>query len=336
MKHHLGPRLLFSAALFLSPVCALAQSGDSAMAQSLFDQAKALMAKGHASDACPKLEESQRLEPRSGTLINLASCYEQTGRLASAWSKYIEAATSAKAATNAEREMVARERAAALAPRVSKLVIVVDPTLREVAGLQITRDGVAIGKPAWGVALPSDPGEHRVVAKAPGYEPLQIDVKLVGEGQTRTVEVSGLALQANAATRPSGPAQPASETPVAHPEEVVNEQGLGASRVAALIVGGVGVAGVGVGAVFGLLSKSKHDEVAKLCQGSDCSTQAGVDASNAAQTYGNISTVAMIVGGVGVATGITLWVTAPRRETRHTRSARVSVGLGTLELKGSF
>src|SRR5258705_13207662 len=109
MKPRPQNMLLLLAALGLSSAAARAQSGDSAVAQALFDQAKQLLADGRTAEACPKLEESQRLEPRSGTLINLARCYEQLGRLASAWSKYIEAATSAKASGNTEREAVARQ-----------------------------------------------------------------------------------------------------------------------------------------------------------------------------------------------------------------------------------
>src|SRR5882724_1612678 len=129
------------------PGTARAQSGDSAVAQALFDRAKQLIAKGHAAEACPKLEESQRLEPRSGTLINLASCYEQTGRLASAWSKYVEATTSAKESGNSGREAVARQHAAALAPRLSKLTITVAPTLKNLSGFEVTRDGVVVREP---------------------------------------------------------------------------------------------------------------------------------------------------------------------------------------------
>src|SRR3954470_4044560 len=49
---------------------------DRAAAQALFDQAKELLARDNVTGACPKLEESQRLDPTSGTLINLADCYE--------------------------------------------------------------------------------------------------------------------------------------------------------------------------------------------------------------------------------------------------------------------
>jgi hypothetical protein len=332
MKNRHRTSLLLLAALGLSSATARAQSDDSTMAQSLFDQAKELMAGGHVAEACPKLEESQRLDASSGTLINLASCYEQTGRLASAWSKYLEAARSAKASGNAEREAGARERAAALAPRLPKLVITVAPPLKSLPGLEIKRDGVVVGEAAWGLALPLDSGEHQVVAKAPGHEPFQTKVTVAGDGQTASVNVPELMALAStpggAGAGDAGkPAQPESSASASH--------GLGTARVAALVAGGVGVVGVGLGSAFGLMSKSKHQEAGKYCTGTECSDARGVTAEQAAQSDGNISTVMMIVGGVGLAAGITLWVTAPPR-TSDAPSAQLGLGLGTLEVKGAF
>lgn len=71
-----------------SPPVRAEDPGNAAAAQGLFDEARALMAAGQAAEACPKLEESQRLDPGSGTLMNLARCYEQTNRIATAWSTY--------------------------------------------------------------------------------------------------------------------------------------------------------------------------------------------------------------------------------------------------------
>src|SRR3954467_7016553 len=61
---------------------------DKAAAQSLFDQGRSLMTKGQYAQACPKLAESQRLDPGLGTQFNLADCYEHLGQTASAWAGF--------------------------------------------------------------------------------------------------------------------------------------------------------------------------------------------------------------------------------------------------------
>lgn len=321
--------VLVLAAAALSSVSARAESGNSAVAQALFDQAKQLIAAGHVAEACPKLEESERLDPRSGTLINLANCYERTSRLASAWSTYIEAATSAKAAGKADREVGARERAAALAPRLSKLTITVAPELKNLPGLDVARDGVVVREPEWGLPLPSDSGQHEVTASAPGRVPFRTRVDVAGEGVTTTVNVPNLAAEAKKKTAPPGPehAPPASSIPSP-------SAGLGPTRTVALIAGGVGVIGVGLGAAFGLASKAKHDQAAAYCHGTACDNPRGVTDGDAAKKDGNIATALMIVGGVGLAAGVTLWLAAP--SAPETSSPQVGFGLGTLQLKGTF
>lgn len=107
----------------MTTVSGRALASDAVAAQALFDDGKRLMAAGKIAEACPKFEESQRRDPGSGTLLNLATCYEKSGRLALAWSTYLEAASAAHAAGNAERESTARELAGALEPRLSKIAV---------------------------------------------------------------------------------------------------------------------------------------------------------------------------------------------------------------------
>lgn len=318
-----------ASALFVAQTSEAA-SADSAAAQVLFEQAKKLMKEGKAAEACPKLEESQRLDPGSGTLINLARCYEQTDRMASAWNTYLEAAAAAAASGNLQREKEARARAAALRPALPTLVVEVSAEAKAIAGLEVSRDGTPISSAQWGLPIPADAGEHRIAASAPGRESWQSVVIVKGKGgifSTTVPVLAPIAAQAPVAVNPQPVVPP---TTPAEPARAGG--GLGTQRTVALAAGGVGVAGVIVGSIFGLMSKSDHDEAEKYCDGSQCTDQRGVSAGNSAYTAGNVSTVAMIVGGVGIAAGITLWFTAPKSSA----SAALAIGPGTLRLRGSF
>jgi serine/threonine-protein kinase len=301
--------LLFTALLGTAP--AGAEGGSSAAAQALFDQGKALMSAGKAREACPKFEESQKLDPGSGTLINLALCYEKTGRTASAWSAYQDAATAARLSGNSEREHGARSRAAALAPKVSKLTVEVPADVR-VTGLVVMRDDVEVGPAQWGTPIPTDEGDHELSAKAPGYEAWHTTVSVGARGASASVTVPKLVAEPKPETPPPVvPVEAPPPTPV-EPAPAPKSGGLGGQRIGALVLGGVGVAGVAVGSVFGFKAMSNKKEADKTCDGTACTTDAGVTAGNDAHQAGTISTVAMIVGAAGLAGGAVLWFTAPK------------------------
>ncbi|WP_437519845.1 hypothetical protein WME79_25260 [Sorangium sp. So ce726] len=207
---HLG-RLL-ALAMFLAALLSGGRDAraDTAAAQALFDAAKQLMAQGKYADACPKLEESQRLDPGIGTQFNLAACYEQLGRTASAWSMFLEVAGASKAAGQLEREKVARQRAAALEPRLIRLTITAPADAP--ADLQVKRDGALVGRAQWGTPVPVDPGKHTVEASAAGRAPFARSVELTRAGASETLAVPPLPAGAparDAALPPSGPPAPA-------------------------------------------------------------------------------------------------------------------------------
>jgi serine/threonine-protein kinase len=331
------PRIAFAfgtvgLALFARP--AQAQSAtDSATAQALFEEARTLLKAGRAAEACPKLEESQRLDPGSGTLLNLARCYETVGRVASAWNKYLEAASAAASSGNAARENEARQRAATLRPKLPKLSISIAAEAKDTPGLVVTRDGERVGEAQWGLALPADPGQHTVAASAPGRASWQATTTVSGAGTTVAITVPALALAPMESAPVAAPPSPIAPPPSAPLVEGSLSTGgaLGTQRVLAIVAGGVGVVGLAVGTVFGLKSKSKHDEAAKYCDGTECREPRGVSAGEAAYSAGNVSTVGMVVGALGVAGGVTLWLTAPRKEAAR---AQLALGLGSLELSG--
>lgn len=307
------------AALVWTAASAHAQTGsDAAVAQALYDEARALMAQGRAREACPKLEESQRIDPGSGTLINLALCYEKLGRYASAWNTYLEAAAAAHATGNFERENGARDYAYRLAPRVSRLRIDVPATVR-VRKLHVLRDGIEVGEVQWGVELPADDGLHTIQATAPGHAAWQTQVLVAGPHGLATVAIPLLADETSATAE--------------HLLDAQRSPALGSQRVAALAVGGVGAVGLTVSGVFSIIALSKKNQ-ASHCDGNACDTTEDAAAGNAAHSAGNVATIAAIVGAAGVLGGVALWFTAPKREQLSFN--HIEVGPRGVRIGGTF
>lgn len=318
-----------------------AQAGNATVAQALYDQAKGLMTKGNYAEACPKLEESQRLDPGSGTLINLGDCYEHQGRTASAWSAFLEAAAAAKNIGNTARERAARDRAAQVVGKLSNIEIDV-AAASAVPGLEVVRDGLVVDEPQRNTPIPVDPGTHTISARAEGRVPWSAEVVVKADHQTTTVAIPTLAVAAPTtatAPPPALPPQPVVVPAIApapsSPPAPVNDAhgGLGAQRTLALVAGGVGVVALGIGAVFGVESKSKHDDADKHCDGAACRDQSGVDLSKDATRDGNVATVGLIVGLVGLGGAAVLWFTGGDSDRPSTQ---IGLGMGTVSIKGAF
>jgi hypothetical protein len=107
-------------------------------------------------------------------------------------------------------------------------------------------------------------------------------------------------------------------------------------KVAALVTGGAGVVGLGVGAVFGAMSLSKHNEAAQECPGRTCPSMTGSKAWSDAVSLGNVSTVAFVAGGAVLAAGVVLWFVAPRPTENGGASAQLSVGPSSVSLRGTW
>ncbi|MDB4945595.1 MAG: hypothetical protein JWP97_5129 [Labilithrix sp.] len=271
-----------------------------AAAEALFTEARALIDAGRVAEGCTKLEASQSLDPGTGTLLHLADCYERTGRTASAWARFREAAARAAHDHRADWETIARTRAAELEPKLARLRIDAP------AGASVRRDGVDLPAGALGAALPIDPGAHVVDATAPGKQPWRGSVDAVA---ARTVTI----------TVPPLVAVPAGETPTSTGSSL---------RPAGFVVGGIGVVGLGIGAALGLSAISLNNRSKDVCPEPGLCADAGArDDAASARRAATISTTAFVAGGVLLAAGITLVVLAPHHASPSSASARARLRL---------
>jgi hypothetical protein len=318
--------------LLFAPRVALSQDAKAA-AVSAYDEAESLIAQGKIAEACPRYAESQRLDPQLGTLLHLADCMEQSGQTASAWASFREASEVAEKRGDPRKEL-ADQRAAALQPRLSKLQIKVSA----VPGLQVVRDDVPVGAALWGSAVPTDPGSHLVKVSAPGKRPWQGTAVVKADGTTTTLTVPELVAEVSGAPTATAP-PPSTHLDASHPDASQKQDEPASSpaqestigqRWPALAAAGVGVVGVAIGSVFGLKSMSRKSSADAHCNGHDCFDTDGVALRKQAIDAGNISTVAFIVGGVGLAAGAVLWFTLPTNKSTQTGkpNERLRIGLG--------
>jgi hypothetical protein len=312
---------VIAGATVAAPRGAAAQSPNPA-AVLLFEEGRKLLGEQKYAEACLKLSESQRLSPGVGTLLNLGKCYEALGKTASAWTSYKEAAFLGKKLNDAERVPYAEQSAAALEPRLMKLQIkMVQGT---VPGLTVKRDDQDVGKGAFDTPIPVDPGDHLIEATAPGYSVWATHAVTNKEGQTFTVTIPALV--------PKSPDELAAESAGSS----------SALRPAAYAVGGIGAAGLVVGAIFGGLAVSASSKVKSECPNNICKAADQGDLSSA-NTKALVSTVGLSVGGAALATGVVLFVLS-RPSAKKDEAGRPAASLvpsfgpqgGSLSLVGRF
>jgi hypothetical protein len=316
---------------------ALAQSTDKAAAEALFDQGVRLMKQNSFAEACPKLEESERIDPAVGTLLYLGECYERVAKTASAWAAFREAASLATNSNQPDRARVAMARAQELEPKLSRLSIELAPEVSRLEGVVVKRGNQRIEASVHGVPLPVDPAEYRIEVSAPGYEPWSTSVK-VEAGGSASVRVPAL-LKAPESPKPTLPAPgsgasspPPGEAPL--PPTAASHAGLSTQQTLGVVVGAVGLVGVGVGSYFGIRAISKNSDAEQHCpRGTLCDDKQGEDLTNKAQSAARASNIAFAIGGGLLAVGAVVYLTGGKKH--DDRVALVPV-LGPSSAAGSL
>jgi hypothetical protein len=193
----------------------------------------------------------------------------------------------------------------------------------DLLAVHVTMGGHLFAEKLDGSALPVDPGEHDFTFDSAGQPSVTRHLVLhEGErGRRETIVI--------------GKAPPSTPPPVAE-----SHPGRG-QRVAGVVVGALGVVGVGVGAVFGAMASSDFSHQKSDCPAAGCPNHAqAVTDHDGATSAANGSTIGFISGGVLVAGGIALFVTAPKG-TLTTGSAlqlapTVGAGGAGMLLRGTF
>ncbi len=302
-------------ALFVSPALA----DDKATAEILFNEGQRLMQAARYADACPKLADSQRLDPGIGTALYLGDCYEKINKLASAWGSFREAVSLAER-SNDKRAPVAKRHADRLESSLSRLTLKVASDVP--ADVRIERNGKPIAAGEVGLAIPMDGGACTITADVPGRERWTSTVTIPDRDSSVQVIVHAGIIPGKTPTPAPTPTPTAiptpdpTPTPTPTPDEPQQSSGSG-MRISGIIVGGAGLVAVGSGAGLAVAAKGtfdgsngpgKCDATTSFC------TPQGLSARSDAHTQADIATVLFIGGAVLVAGGTVMFLAAPKKK----------------------
>lgn len=300
----------------------------SPIAEALFQQGRALLADGKTAEACDRFAQSQRIEPKLGTLLNLAACHEALGLVATAWAEFTSAATIARRDGQADREAFAREHVEALARRLSTVrVVVATPP----AGAALLVDGAAV--PLTDAPLPVDPGSHRIEVTAPGHTPWSTTFTVDRDASVREIHVPALAV-VGAEPPPPSTAASASATGEAADETSGDDGGIPPLAIVGFSIGGAGLL---LGSITGLVAIGQTSDIEDRCDGGACSP-AEQDDIDAANTMANVSNVSFALGLAGIGVGVVALLLdddAPG-STSSRPAIEPVIGLGAAGTRGRF
>lgn len=315
----LAPPALAWATVTLPAPAAAQTEGELSVARDFYEQGLAAEKEGRWEEAFTAYDKALAIRTTPQLALRAAICLEELNRLAKAL-VYLERANElAKLKELAQVVEVVEGRLEALRPRVPQLVIEV-PNVPE--GLVVRLDDAPVAPATFGALLPVDPGDHRIEAEAPGFEPYATSIT-VEPGTSESVAITLTAM-------PEEPAAERVPTPVTPPP---GDEGPAAGDPdylpGALVLGGGGVL-VAVGAALLGVSVGREGEVDDLCGGSERLTCPLAERPTIEATLDEASTfraAGYAVGGVGAAAlvaGVVLLVVPPDAEEEQAR--RWSVG----------
>lgn len=321
------------------------------VARQLFDEGKAAEDAGEFRLAAEKFRRAASIKDTPGIRFHLARCEEELGTFVEALLDYDRArellASGMKAADVEKLLPSARERAQS---KVALLTIKLPP---QVGGASVELDGTALSVSVLDVAMPINPGKHRITASAAGRADYANDLELKsGESIQLELELPAAPERPRSEPTPAAAAAPSVSGASSRPRADAAIQPRTAVLVgeAALVA-----AGLTTGVVFTVLRSAANDRYDTATQavlaevgGSDpngvaCSgemapepcadlAEAGRDRTRAA----NIAAVGFIAAGVSAAAfGLTYWLW-PERSTLSSAHATVVPGGATLVFSGHF
>lgn len=187
----------------------------------------------------------------------------------------------------------------------------------------VTLDDRTIDSGTLNAPLPLDPGTHELHAHADGYRGFARSVSL-DEGDHKTLDVKLRRAEPTPDVKPSAP-----------PAAADKQNNSTFQTTLGVVSLGVGAAGVGVGIGMALASRATKNELSGACVNNVCDPSQRSLYDHGKQ-QADIATAGFIVGGVGLAAGIVLLLTAPKHKAEKSARIEPLVGPTSVGVRGRF
>lgn len=334
----LGLAVVISLAVRTHPAGAVTDSDKQAI-RVLANDGAADYAKGRFEPAREKFTRAFAIAKVPRLALLAARANEKLGRLVAAYELYRQAIALERndlwlAKTQEQAQAEAKQELAALQPRIPRLTIRVEGA--SAAEVTVSVDGEAVPSALLGIERYVDPGTRSLVGTF-GAQQLEQSV-ILAEGEKKQA-----LLKFEPSDAPAGPdvaaanqthQSPSGSSASAASLQVTDSPPVGRTQRTVGWVGvGVGAAGLVLGATAGAIVAGKYSDLNENCKDRSCDP-AYESRVNSYDRWQTLSTVGFIVGGVGLATGITLLLTSPKRESKP--SVSLWMGPAALTVKGDF
>ncbi|NUP06998.1 MAG: tetratricopeptide repeat protein [Polyangiaceae bacterium] len=293
------------------------------VATAQFKEGQALFQKKNFAAALEKFNLSYQTVPSPNSGLYIARCHAEMGHNKEAYLQYKRVVAEAEARVPTEPKYAPTLETAKteLQTTAGKLAIVTVQVNNAAPNATLRIGTTTIPQDQWGQPVPLDPGSIDVVLDTVGSAPVTQRVDLRA-GEQKTVSI--------------GPAATTGPLPPPPPPRKESETELELLPVS-LAFAGVGVVGMGMFAVAGGMSLGTFSEAEDNCPNGAGCTNDLIDRGEREQLIANIG---VIIGGVGLAVGTTVFIIDVANGGGSSDEAKnpvnLAIGPGYVGVNGAF
>lgn len=316
-----------------------------AQAQKQFAVGRDHIAKKDYDKAIASFRASYDLVASPNTRFSIARALRDMGRYVDAYAEYGKtiAEASALAAKEARYQQTADAAASERSEIESKIALVTFTIAHPAPDTTLKVGEREVPRSEWSDAVAVAPGSVDAIVTTGGKEAARTSMTL-GAGDKKTVALDAALPAPPAAVTPPAPTtapepgdspfDPNKPPPEAPPPADASQPTK--LRPYAYVAGGVAAAGFITFAIFGALEKGTFNNLQDQCHGGPCGP-AHADDIAAGRTQQTVANIGLVVGAVGLATGVVLFVVSrPSKSAAAGAGTAVVVGPSFLGVKGSL